>query len=181
MRIVLATPLYPPEIAEPAPYVKELARRLSKDHRVIIVAYGRLPERVLGVTIVAVDKRWPLPFRLLAYFFALLGAARNADLIYAQNGPSVELPAAFVALILGRPLIIRIGDQAAHEYATRHLARRIIERFALSRACEVISDGPLPRPEVIPFQPFPPAKRVAYEHAWEEHLRALETLFDHAH
>ena len=48
MTLVLASPLYPPDLAEPAPYTKELARRLSTTHTVIVVAYGRLPEKVPG-------------------------------------------------------------------------------------------------------------------------------------
>src|SRR3989344_9051256 len=41
MKIVLATALYPPDIAPPAPYVKELATRLAANHEVTIVTYGR--------------------------------------------------------------------------------------------------------------------------------------------
>jgi hypothetical protein len=180
MRIVLATPLYPPEIAEPAPYVKELAKRLSGRHLVTIVAYTRLPEKVPGVSIIVVDKRRPLPFRLLSYFFALLRAAQNADIIYALNGASVELPVALVSLIIRRPLIIRIGDTAAHTRAQEQWALRRIERFAFSRARRVVTDAPGTRPEILPFEPFPTEKMSAYEQSWKSHLRTLENAFTYA-
>ena len=179
MRIVLATPLYPPEIAEPGPYIKELAKRLVKLHKVTIVAYARLPEKVPGVHIVAVDKRQPLLRRLISFFFALLHAAREADIIYAMNGASVELPVALLSLFMSRPLIIRIGDTAAHERA-RSGWLRSIERSAFARAHRVITDGPAPRPEILPFEAFPAEKLGAYERSWEEHLRMLEDLFTHA-
>ncbi len=179
MRIVLATPLYPPEIAEPGPYIKELAKRLVKLHGVTIVAYARLPEKVPGVRIVAVDKRQPLLRRLISFFFALLHAAREADIIYAMNGASVELPVALLSLFMSRPLIVRIGDMAAHERA-RSGWLRSIERSAFTRARRVITDGPAPRPEILPFETFPAEQLGTHERSWEEHLRMLEDLFTHA-
>jgi len=180
MRIVLATPLYPPEIAEPAPYVKELAKRLSERHTVTIVAYTRLPERVLGVPIVAVDKRRPLLLRLIAYFFAILQTARKADIVYAMNGTSVELPVALMSYVVRRPLIVRIGDTAAHTRAQQKWFSRFVERFAFSRAERVIDDAPLIKPEIIPFEPFPTEKFTAHEESWDAHIRVLEDAFNHA-
>ena len=137
MKIVLATPLYPPEIAEPAPYVKELAKRLSGRHAVTIVAYTRLPEKVSGVSIIVVDKHKPLFIRLVVYFFTLLRAAWHADIVYAMNGASVELPAALVALVTRRPFVFHIGDSVAHERAKQKQLLRFIERFAFARTKEV--------------------------------------------
>lgn len=180
MRIVLATPLYPPEIAEPAPYIKELAKRLARLHKVTIVAYTRLPENVPGVTIVAVDKRKPLPLRLLAYFFALRKAAKDADVIYAENGASIELPAGFVSLFIKQPLIVHVGDQAAHTRAQTNLVLKSIERFIFSRAQKIITDIPLSKPEILPLEPFPAEKIAAYEQSWDMHLHTLENIFNHA-
>lgn len=180
MKVVLATPLYPPEIVPPAPYVKELAKRLARLHDVTIVAYARLPEKVPGARIIGVNKRRPLPLRLLSYFFALLGAARRADIIYAMNGASVELPATLVTFITGRPLVFHIGDTAAHERVKRSRLLRAIERLAFSRAKEIVTDAPAARPEILPFEPYPADAVAAYERSWEAHLRALEGAFGHA-
>ncbi len=179
MKIVLATPLYPPEIAEPAPYIKELAKHLARLHDITIVAYARLPEKVHGVLILSVDKRQPLLLRLFSYFFALLRAAHRADIIYAMNGASVELPAALVALFTGRPLIFHVGDAAAHERAKQSRVLHFIEHFAFSRAKCVLNDSPGPRPEIIPLEPFHAEKMTAYERSWDAHLRILEETFNH--
>ncbi len=178
MRIVLASALYPPDIAEPAPYVKELAARLSKSHQVTVVAYAHLPEEVAGVRMVAVDKRRPLPARLFAYYRALRRAAKDAAVVYAENGASVELPALLIAGIA--PVVMHLGDSTAHERAAQSLALRLIERAAFARAKEVIALRPLPRPEAMPLDPPPVAEQAAYEESWRQHLAQLERIFSHA-
>jgi hypothetical protein len=180
MKIVLATPLYPPDIAEPAPYVKELAKRLKLHHEVTIVAYGHLPEKVPGVKIVAVPKNRMLPLRLIDYTFKLLQAARGADIIYAQNGASVELPAALITLAICRPLIMGLGDASAHSRAAHKRVLGLIERFALGRAKAVVPIIPPERPEILPFEPKPEAALHAYEKSWGEHVRQLEELYARA-
>ncbi|MDP4020674.1 MAG: glycosyltransferase [Candidatus Adlerbacteria bacterium] len=179
MNIVLATPLYPPDIAEPAPYVKELAKRLSSEHTVTLVVYGALPERVRGVEIVAVAKDRPLPLRLLAYTAALYKTAHSADVIYAQNGPSVELPLAMVRLLTATPTVIHIGDRAAHEYAASHSLRRMLEHLVTKGARATLDDASQPRPEILPFEPYPQKEFESYEAWWTAHLNRLISLFAH--
>jgi len=177
MKIVLATPLYPPDIAPPAPYVKELAKRLAGSHQVALVTYGKLPEQVAGVSIIAVPKSSMLPLRLLRYTFALLKAARSADVVYAQNGASVELPAALIALFTRRPLVVGLSDESAHNRARRGGVLGSIERFALGRAKTEVTNLPLERPEILPFGPKPEPQLQAYEASWKEHVMQLESVF----
>lgn len=173
MRVVIATPLYPPDIAEPAPYVKELAKRLRNEHEVTIVAYGRLPEKIQGVRIIAVPKDRPTVSRLFAFYRALRRAAKNADVVYAENGSSVELPVSLV----GKRLVLHMGDAAAHEHANKSLIRHVIERIAATHAAHVVRDLPLPRPELLPLEAFPQEAMDAYEASWDGHLRILAPLF----
>lgn len=180
MKVVLATPLYPPEIAEPAPYMKELAKRLAKLHEVTIVAYARLPEKIPGVSIITIDKRQPLPIRLFAFLRALWQATRCVDVVYAENGASVELPSGIIARLGRRPLIMHLGDRAAHKRAHKNSFLRNIEHFALSRAARVITDMPIARPEILPLEPYPAEAFAAYEESWSTHLRALEDAFNYA-
>lgn len=180
MKIVLASPLYPPDIAEPAPYVKELAKRLSSGHSVTIVTYGHLPEKVANVSIIVVSKREMLAIRLIAYTMALWRAAKNADVVYAQNGPSVELPIAIVWFFLRRPLVMHVGDKAAHHYAARRPLRYLIEQLAIKSAQNVITESPLSRPEILPLEEPPTAQLSAYESSWGAHVRALLSTFGHA-
>ena len=65
MKIVLATPLYPPD-TEPTALYCELAKRLGqeKHHQVTIVTYGA-PRTNTWVAIIAVDKNKPLSYESL--------------------------------------------------------------------------------------------------------------------
>lgn len=181
MKIVLATPLYPPDIAEPAPYIKELARRLAeRGHAITVLTYGRLPERISGVRIIAVDNHRPLIIRLMSFTRALWRALRDADIVYAQNGASVELPLVLVSFLVRKPCIIRIGDERAMGHATRNALLGMIHRLARSRARAIITDTPMPRPEVLPFVPAPIQAQQTYEASWGEHTKKLLDIFNHA-
>lgn len=167
MNIVLASALFPPDIAPPAPYVKELAARLAPRHTVTAVVYGRLPEQVAGARIIAVSKRRPLPLRLVSFTFALWRAARGADILYMENGASVELPALIVSWLTRTPVVVHFGDRAAKKYAYQNMLLR--------RARGTVADSPMERPEILPFAPRP--DMAAYERSWQEHLALLEKIF----
>lgn len=177
MKIVIATPLYPPDIAEPAPYVKELARRLAKNHQVTVIIYGHLPEKVPGVSFICVNKRRPLPIRLLCFSFALWKTTLSADIIYAENGASVELPAGIIAILTHRPLIMHIGDKQVHQRAAKKSLLGCIEHFAFSHAKATITDNPLKRPEILPFEPVPEDEIVSYQTSWKTHIHMLQNIF----
>lgn len=179
MNIVLATPLYPPDIAASGRYVKELAKRLSSEHHVSVVLYGRLPEEVPGVTEVVVNKQQPLVLRLVAYTLALWRVAKHADVVYFENGASVELPAGIVGRFTKTPFFMHVSDPGAHRHAEDSRVFGWIERFA-TRCATVITETLPTRPEILPFSPPPTEALALYETAWEKHLRKLEILFAHA-
>jgi len=171
MRIVVATPLYPPDIAQPAPYVKELVSRLGKD--AVVLTYGHLPEQVAGVDIVAIDKRFPLPVRLFLYTRALWRQLRTADVLYLQNGPSVELPALIALAVRRTPLVVHIADKAAHDFAHHHGLRRVLERMVFSRARAIVTNTPPLRPEILPLEAYPTTQLETWEQTWHNHLSEL--------
>jgi hypothetical protein len=179
MKVVIATPLYPPDVAEPAPYIKELAKRLENGksgNQITIITYGHIPEKIPGVEIITVSKQRPLFIRIVSFIFVLIKAIKNADVLFAENGASVELPVAIVSLLTRKPLIMHMGDTFAHTHAQQSSAYKIIEQFALGRASKIFSDKPLPRPEIFPFDPYPTEAFSAYEEAWTKHLKLLQSL-----
>lgn len=130
MRIVLATPLYPPEIGGPATYTKELAERLRGKHEVVIVAYASTSERISGTTLHTVSKRRPLPIRLLKYFFTLFKAAKGADVIYVQNAMAAGLPAILVGKMRGIPVVLKfVGDEAWERASQERKTKKRLEEF----------------------------------------------------
>lgn len=180
MKITLATPLYPPDIAEQACYVKEVATRLvNMGHDITVVAYAHIPEKIPGVRIITVSKRTPLLIRFIAFAKALAHAAHETDVVYMENGPSVELPTILISLIARRPFVMHIGDKAASKRAEKNTFLQYIGRVARKRARAVIIDIPIKRPEVLPFQQVSTAERAAYDASWETHVNSLMGIFTH--
>ncbi len=176
----MATPLYPPDVAWPAPYTKELARRLSPTHEVTVMTYGEMPEKVEGVRLVSVSKRLPRTLRIMRYTQALWREARRADVIYAENGASVELPLTIVSFLSRTPILMHLGDKRAHKKAADSVSLKNIEKAALSSAKKIVSDSPLERPEILPFGDYPINEFAAYEASWLKHMEMLEDLFIYA-
>ncbi len=133
MKIVLATPLYPPEIAEPATYTREISLRLAARHEVTVVAYGTQGEKVPGVTLVGVDKKRRLLVRLFLYTIALYKATNKVDVIYTQNGIAASLPAIIVGYLRKIPVALRFIEDEAWRRATRqHLTTESFKNFLMS-------------------------------------------------
>ncbi len=130
MRIILATPIYPPEVGGPATYVVELAERLRGSDHVVIVAYTDNLQPVSSTHLIAVSKKHLLPVRLVKYFFALLREAKQSDLIYVQNAVAAGLPAALVGMWLKKPVILKfVGDEAWERASQAHKTTKQLEEF----------------------------------------------------
>lgn len=180
MKIVLASALFPPDTAASAAYMKELSARLAADYAVTAVVYGDLPEEVPGVTIIAVSKRRPIPLRLIAFTASLFKALQQADVLYIENGASVELPALIATTFRRLPVILHYGDAVGRARTQRHLVSRLAERLLDRRARTTLEISPLPRPEILPFAPRPEAQFASYERSWNEHIGKITSLFAHA-
>jgi glycosyltransferase involved in cell wall biosynthesis len=106
MRVVIATPLYPPEIGGPATYAKLLADRLpSKGVEVEMVKFS--------------DSRGPKLIRHYRYYRALIRVVGNADVVLALDPVSVGLPALWAAQKYRKPLILKVGGDYAWEQGTQ--------------------------------------------------------------
>ena len=103
MKLVLATPLYPPEGGGPATFAKTIEEEL--------------PKRGLAVVLVKFSDVRHLPklVRHIAYGWRVWRAAHDADLILALDPVSVGLPALVVSRLLGCPFYLRIGGDYAWE------------------------------------------------------------------
>lgn len=130
MKIIFATPLYPPEIAEPAPYVKELAKRLCDKHTITTVAYTNTHNGIHNAKLLAVNKSLSLPVRLFQYTFTLYKASRGADIIYAQDTLAAGLPAIIAGYLRNIPVILRmVGDESWKRATQLHLTTQDLETF----------------------------------------------------
>lgn len=122
MKLVIATPLYPPEIGGPATY----ARLLEEG----------LPAHGIEVEIVKFsDVRYlPKIIRHIAYYRNVLAAAREADIILALDPVSVGLPAMKVAKKLNRKFVVKIvGDYAWEQGRQRFGVTQKLDEFVRTK------------------------------------------------
>ncbi len=104
--ILVATPLYPPDIGGPATYTKIIEEELPK--------YG-IPVRVLPFRVV---RSFPKIFRHALFFFLTLFEGSGARVIYAQDPVSVGLPALLASRMLRATFIVKVvGDYAWEQYS----------------------------------------------------------------
>jgi glycosyltransferase involved in cell wall biosynthesis len=144
MRVLIATPLYPPDPGGPATYARSLEEELpGKGIDVLLVQFGRV-------------RRLPPGIRHLIYLLLLLKEGKRADLILALDPVSVGLPATIAAKLLKKPLVMKVvGDYAWEQgrqrfgvteqldkfYDARSVAFevRLLKRIEAWTACQAIS------------------------------------------
>ncbi len=126
MRILLAAGIYPPQIGGPATYAKLLVEEL--------------PRRGVEVDVVKFSDVSHLPkfVKHAAYFWKVILNGKNADLIFAQDGVSVGLPALCAAFILRKKFFVRHGGDYAWEQATGH--------YGLTETLDEFTSTPRRRP-----------------------------------
>lgn len=180
MKILIATPLYPPDIAPSALYTKELARRLSERHTVTLLVYGNIPESLPHVRIITIEKSAKLFVRITRFFFALLRESWRTDVLILENGPSVEVPFVLARPLLWKNTILEMSDTVAQSHASSSLLYRTLQAIATFFAHTTHTSGatftfPKHQPEIHPFKPYPEKEFSEYEASWGAHLAILES------
>lgn len=122
MRILIVTPLYPPDLGHLAIYGKELAAQLREQHTVTVATYGKLPEAISRVHIIQTAKDLPAAARLVSFTWHLWQAAAKTDLLYVCDGASVGLPAVIVSFLRRLPMVRFVQQDEAYERFI-HLSR----------------------------------------------------------
>jgi glycosyltransferase involved in cell wall biosynthesis len=115
MKIILATSLYPPEIAEPAPYVKKLALLLKDRHEIKVITYANEIEEQENVQVIKIKKQRFLLWRLINFTFVLFKISKKANLIFVQNSISVSLPSILIKKLRRLPLVLRFMEDESWE------------------------------------------------------------------
>jgi glycosyltransferase involved in cell wall biosynthesis len=120
MKIVIATPAFPPEIRDDAMHLFDLAERLAKEHVVHVVTYGSTYLPVEGVSVSCVDRATPLLKRIRAFTKTLKEACKDADVLYLYGTGLIGL-SALHARRKGSPrLVIHVPHDGVWEYASRY-------------------------------------------------------------
>ncbi|MCI0542453.1 glycosyltransferase family 4 protein [bacterium] len=118
MKLLIATPLFPPDIGGPATYSKILFEELPKR--------GILVELLLFGSV----RRLPKGISHFAYFILLLWRARGCDIVFALDPVSVGFPAMYAAKILRKRFFLKIvGDFAWEQEQVKSGKLKVESKF----------------------------------------------------
>ncbi|HWH16698.1 MAG TPA: glycosyltransferase family 4 protein [Candidatus Paceibacterota bacterium] len=122
MRLLVATPLYPPEPGGPATYAKILEDALpGQGIQTAILKFSEV-------------RKFPKVLRHLAYFSLILRAGKDADAILALDPVSTGLPAVLAGRLLKKPVYVKIvGDYAWEQGCQRYGVRIPLDEFVRTR------------------------------------------------
>ena len=168
MKVVIATPLYPPEVGGPAAYAQAFVERFpAHGVEVALVKFS-------GV------RRFPKFLKHLAYFFQVLRALRGADALIAFDTWSTGVPAILAAKLGGTKSFVRIGGDFLWETFVERTKKRIrlSEFYALPRDFSVKEKMIRAGTRWITTR----ADMLVFNTAWQRDLWAKEYGFksDHA-
>ncbi|MDZ4772908.1 MAG: glycosyltransferase family 4 protein [Planctomycetota bacterium] len=118
MRVLITTPVFPPDLGGPAVYVPSLGRFLvERGHDVEVIAFCSDPApqgHPFRVTAISTRSN---AVRYLLAFFAVLKAAGRVDVVYVNE--HLALLHVLAAKLRGKPVMIRIMVDGAWEISHR--------------------------------------------------------------
>jgi len=118
MRVLITTPVFPPDLGGPAVYVPSLGRWLvERGHHVEVVAFCSDPAPRGHPFAVHTIGPASFPVRYLAAFFEVLKRAGSFDVVYVQEHLALLHVAA--ARLRGKPVVIRMMVDGAWEISHR--------------------------------------------------------------
>ena len=125
MKIVIAAPLFPPDIGGPATYTYNLAKGFAQQGiDVLVVTFGAaknlLWERTSqGFKKIEIPRQTNKIVNYFSYFSQILQNSRDVDVIYIHDIWSVGLPVFFANLFLRKKMILRLGGDSLWEKAAQ--------------------------------------------------------------
>jgi glycosyltransferase involved in cell wall biosynthesis len=118
VRVLITSPVFPPDLGGPAVYVPSIARFLiERGHAVRVVAFCAEAHPQGHPFPVRAITRGPLALRYLKAFFAVYAEAGKVDVVYVQE--HLALLHVLAARLRGRPVVIRIMVDGAWEISHR--------------------------------------------------------------
>jgi len=187
MKLVITTPLFPPDMGGLATYTYELLQRLSqRGHQVKVGMLSKSTE-TFGVYTIGWVKRpagnmitqfLMLPFHYLASFTSILRVIKGCDLVYTQNPTIIGLASLLAARLLRKPIMLRFAGDTTWERAfnsqktTKFLedflnspegGRQVkwslrVQKFVLNRADRIIVPSQFLKDVLIKYYQVKPTK-----------------------
>jgi len=118
MRVLITSPIFPPDLGGPSVYVPSLGRFLiERGHEVKVIAFCSDADPTGHPFEVESIARGPLPLRYLVAFWRVFREAKNFDVVYVQE--HLAYLHVLAAKLRGVPCMIRIMVDGSWEIAHR--------------------------------------------------------------
>lgn len=118
MRVLVTSPVFPPDLGGPATYVPSVARFLvERGHEVSVIAFCSDPAPTGYPFEVETIAEQPLPARYFEAFRRVLRKARDVDVVYVNE--HLALAHVLAARLRGKPVVIRLMVDGAWEISHR--------------------------------------------------------------
>lgn len=112
MKLLITTPIFPPEVRGPATYVWNLSRKLAeRGDQVVIITFTPSPQKLSGARIISVPQSGNFLTRQSRLFTAIFKEGKATDLIYSQGADVVGLASVVAGKLLHKKVVIKfVGD-----------------------------------------------------------------------
>lgn len=129
LHILIASPMFPPDIGGPGGYAKNLAEHMSaKGCKVSVLSYGQNLTRLNLVSIVKVSHAWVSGFKHIVYLFKAWRMLGQSDVAVALDPVIVGGPVAVACWLRRKPLVIRVEGDFLWEWYSERIGQEIILR-----------------------------------------------------
>jgi glycosyltransferase involved in cell wall biosynthesis len=119
MRVLITSPVFPPDLGGPATYVPNIARWLvERGHEVKVIAFCSDPKPSGYPFEVESIPPASIPIRYLRAFLAVWREARSRDVVFVNE--HLALLHVLAARLAGKPVVVRIMVDGAWEIAHRY-------------------------------------------------------------
>src|SRR3989344_4226716 len=105
MKILIVTPIFPPEIGGPATYTTEILKRLPPNPKLTVISFNRFLEALPPSDVYFVTTIGGMVMRQLRLFFTCLKRGYRADIFYLQEPAVVGLSGVVSGKLLGKRVI----------------------------------------------------------------------------
>ncbi|MCU0678148.1 MAG: glycosyltransferase family 4 protein [Candidatus Pacebacteria bacterium] len=131
MKIIIATPIYPPEVGGPATYTVEIEKHLmARGHVVSVLTFSNIDNPLRTAQTTIVDKKLPRYKRIFVFGWQLYRLAKHHDVIYVQNAMAAGLPAVIVGLLTRTPVVLKfVGDEPWERATQRKQTEKELHEF----------------------------------------------------
>lgn len=129
MRLLIVTPIFPPQIGGPASYVGGLFERLQKQHQVQVVTFS--PSKISNKKkVFSVSTSGTMLTRQARLLLQLLTLTQNKQIIYAQGTIVVGVASLIVSKLKRIPFFIKfVGDEVWEAMAEAGITKETLDAF----------------------------------------------------